>query len=155
MLNMKLCFVPPTPNLGILVILYQMTLFQIISRSVALLKWGCKGWCKSCLQQYWSTSKSFSSRTMWSCFGQPGTPPIMNNPDQAKQAHLSAWSILLRQSETLPSLTSDMGKKKVSVLAHKYLLPQRTLIGISPLRYSRWKPCAGGQISVLPHVLST
>ena len=64
MLNMKVCFVPPTPNLGILVILYQMALFQIISRSVALLEWGCKGRCKSCLKQYWWTSKSFSSRTM-------------------------------------------------------------------------------------------
>ena len=52
MLNMKLCFVPPTPNLGTPVILYQTTLFQIISQSVAMLKWGFEGRCKSCLQQY-------------------------------------------------------------------------------------------------------
>ena len=43
--------------------------------------------------------------------------------------------------ETVPSLTSDMGKKTVSVLAHSFLLPQRAnseyILSIYPLRYSR------------------
>ena len=43
--------------------------------------------------------------------------------------------------ETVPSLTSDMGKKTVSVLAHSFLLPQRAnlvyLLSIDPRRYSR------------------
>ena len=43
--------------------------------------------------------------------------------------------------ETVPSLTSDIGKKTVSVLAHLFLLPQRANSGfilyIYPLRYSR------------------
>ena len=61
--------------------------------------------------------------------------------------------------ETVPSLTSDMGKKTVSVLAHWFFLPQRAnsgyILSISPLRYSRSKPCAEAQISVPRHVLST
>ena len=48
-------------------------------------------------------------------------------------------ALLIR--ETVLSLTSDMGKKTVSVLAHSFLLPQRANLGyilsISPLRYSR------------------
>ena len=43
--------------------------------------------------------------------------------------------------ETVPSLTSDMGKKTVSVLAHSFLLPYRSysvnIFSITPLRYSR------------------
>ena len=43
--------------------------------------------------------------------------------------------------EIVPSLNSDMGKKIVSVLAHKFVLPIRANLGyilsISPLRYSR------------------
>ena len=42
--------------------------------------------------------------------------------------------------ETLPSQTSDFGKKTVSVLAHKFLPPQRAnlvyILSIIPLRYS-------------------
>ena len=43
--------------------------------------------------------------------------------------------------ETVPSLTSDMGKNTVSVLAHLFLLPQRAksgyILSIPPLSYSR------------------
>ena len=43
--------------------------------------------------------------------------------------------------ETVPLLTSDMGKKTVSVLAHSYLLLQRANSGfalsIHPLGYTR------------------
>ena len=43
--------------------------------------------------------------------------------------------------ETVPSQTSDMGKKTVSVLALSFLLPQRAysvyILSITPLRYSR------------------
>ena len=42
--------------------------------------------------------------------------------------------------ETVPSLTSDMGQNTLSVLAHKFLLPQRAysgyILSINPLRYS-------------------
>ena len=42
--------------------------------------------------------------------------------------------------ETVLSLTSDMGKKTVSVLAHSFLLPKRAnlvyILSICPLRYS-------------------
>ena len=43
--------------------------------------------------------------------------------------------------ETVSLLTSDMGQKTVSVLAHSFLLPQRAnlryILSIYPLRYSR------------------
>ena len=61
--------------------------------------------------------------------------------------------------ETVPLLTSDMGKKTVSVLAYTFLLPQRAnseyLLSIHPLRYCTSQLCAEAKISVLPHVLST
>ena len=47
----------------------------------------------------------------------------------------------LIKKETVPSLTSYMGKKTVSVLAHSFVMPQRFNSGyklsIHPLRYSR------------------
>ena len=53
--------------------------------------------------------------------------------------HLVFWLILAR--ETVPLLTSNMGKKTVSVLAHSFVLLQRAnsrcILSISPLRYSR------------------
>ena len=43
--------------------------------------------------------------------------------------------------ETVPLLTTDMGKKTVSIPAHSFTFPQRTnsgyVLSISPLRYSR------------------
>ena len=46
--------------------------------------------------------------------------------------------------DTVPLLTSDMGKKTVSFLDNNFFLPQRTnseyILSISPLRYSRSYP---------------
>ena len=50
------------------------------------------------------------------------------------------------ERETVPLLTSDMGEKTVSFLAHNFFLSQRANLGyklsISPLRYSRNEDCA-------------
>ena len=64
---------------------------------------------------------------------------------------------LTRENE--PLLTSDIGKKTVSILAHNFFLPQKPysgyILSISPLRCSRSKSCVEAQINVLRHVLST
>ena len=77
---------------------------------------------------------------------------------------VQVWSFLSNElstyhlREVVPSLTSDMGKKTVSVLPHTFLLPQRANLGyilsIYPLRYSRSQLCAEAKSSVLRHVLS-
>ena len=49
--------------------------------------------------------------------------------------------IISNLRETVPSQTSDMGKKTVSVLAHSLLRPSRAnsvnILYITPLTYSR------------------
>ena len=54
---------------------------------------------------------------------------------------LLSSGICLLSRETVPSLTSDMGKKTVSVLGHSFLLPQRAnsgyILSICPLMHSR------------------
>ena len=46
----------------------------------------------------------------------------------------------MESRETVPSQSSDMGKKTVSVLAHTFVLPSRAnsvyILSITPLRYS-------------------
>ena len=63
------------------------------------------------------------------------------------------FPLLIR--ETVPSLTSDMGKK--TVLAHSLFLPQRAnsgcILSIPHLRHSY--PCAEAKTNILGHVLST
>ena len=74
MLNMMLCFVPPTPNLGILVILYHMTLFQIISRSVPCLNGDAKAGAKAACsnidrpQSHFPPGQCVSQGAWWSAY---------------------------------------------------------------------------------------
>ena len=55
--------------------------------------------------------------------------------------HLVPLIVVLKVRETVPSQTSDMGKKTVSVLAHSFLLPSRAnlvyILSITPLKHSR------------------
>ena len=84
---------------------------------------------------------------------------ILSLPFDRRYILLPCYLHSLHIRETMPLLSSDMGKKTVSVLAYSFLLPQRACLGyilsISRLRYSKSWPYDKAQISFLEHILST
>ena len=68
---------------------------------------------------------------------------------QSDSSHMGVFCVVIKLfwlkrqpiRETVPPLTSDMGKKTVSVLAHSFFLSQKDnsgyILSISPLMYSR------------------